>query len=246
MYACIHTHVYIYILLIKVCMKMAAILRLMPTYRLYCFRARYTIPTHTCIGTSWLLLLPKVFNFLYILFFLQIYHALHTNTAIHQSQRPKEKRDYGTYRNPITKMSAPKLGQYLRLGAGNSLTDSLIVTLFDVNRSTYGRFSTFDLVSSSVLPSVVHGHGQCEDKTESLEGQVNRGTFGKLGTFDRGEPAGQLVNALTENIRIVPYKNAAATDKHCPKVLSIPKLVALWLWFAVQALCQLIINGILV
>lgn len=149
------------------------------------------------------------------------------NTAIHQRQRPKEKRDYGTYRNPITKMSAPKLAQYLRLGAGKSHTDSLIVTLFDVNRSTYGRFSTFPLVSSSVLPSVVQGHGQCEDKTESLEGQVNRGTFGKLGTFDRGEPAGQLVNALNANIRIVPYKNAAATDKHCPKVLSIPKLVAL-------------------
>lgn len=169
--------------------------------------------------------------FLYILFILQIYYALHTwndrNTAIHQNQRPKEKRDYGTYRNPITKMSAPKLAQHLRLGAGKSLTDSLIVTLLDVNRSTYGRFSTFPLVSSSVLPSVVQGHRQCEDKTESLEGQVNRGTFGKLGTFDRREPAGQLVNALKANIRIVPYKNAAATDKHCPKVLSIPKLAAL-------------------
>lgn len=50
-HACIHTHIYIYILLIEVCMKMAEILRFMPTYRLYRFRARYPILTHTCFGT---------------------------------------------------------------------------------------------------------------------------------------------------------------------------------------------------
>lgn len=94
-------------------------------------------------------------------------------------------------------MSAPKLAWYLRLGAGKSLTDSLIVTLFDVDRSTYGRFSPFPLVSSSVLPSVVRGHEQRENKTKSLEGQVNRGTFGKLRTFNRGEPAGQFSKCLT-------------------------------------------------
>lgn len=55
--------------------------------------------------------------------------------------------------------------------------------------STDGRFSTFPHVSSSVLPSVVRGHEQCKDKSETLEGQVNRGAFGILRTFRRREPA---------------------------------------------------------